>query len=524
MGELEDNRNIMSVFFTNLDDDVFCLTNLPEVIKGTLFSRYSRSTKSLRDLFMDEFLNHDELKFIKDHLGYESGVNIQKAEEFYQRILIGFGDDSVAELGGAHIALENISNLAAKAVEDSRIGISPLEKSSRYVRFDDKKNGKYKYYRDEKIMGSKYEQEYESVLDNLFDTYSEYIEPLMGYYAEKIDENLPERVRKATIRAKALDTIRGLLPAATLTNVGLYGNGRAFEYLLVKLNANQLKEMQILSDKMERELRKVIPAFVRRVKNEKYGGKHTEYLKETENEFGEFANKIEPKAAGKGARLIWWDKEYLNRILATIIFPYVNAGFEEILKWLENADDWEKSNIIDKYCMNRTNRRHKPGRAFEDVIYTFEIVADFGAYRDLQRHRILTQQRQILTTDLGFEIPIVLGELNIEKEYVDAMNRAKELYNKLKSEFRYESQYVVPFGYNVRWYITLNAREAYHLCELRSSRQGHPNYRRIAQQIYTKIREVSPEVAKWMKYVDMNDYEFERLEAEKKIEKRRVNG
>ncbi|MEM0473402.1 MAG: FAD-dependent thymidylate synthase, partial [Candidatus Aenigmatarchaeota archaeon] len=252
----EKEKAILKPFFTNLDKPVFVLVNMPDVVKGTLFSRYSRSPKSLRRLLLDEFIQNPEMHFneivsMDEKSHFEKFIATKKAEEFYDRVLIGYGDDSVAELAGVHIACEDVSQLlAAKALEDNRIGISPLEKSTRYVWFDQKDNGKYKYYRDPDIMSSGFDGLYEETMDFLFDTYSELIPPLTEFIQKKFPktDDVSDRAYQSATRAKVCDILRQLLPSSTLTNVGLFGNGRAFEYLLNKMYVSPLAEVRQLAE------------------------------------------------------------------------------------------------------------------------------------------------------------------------------------------------------------------------------------------------------------------------------------
>src|SRR5467141_3209310 len=264
---------VLARYFTNLDRPVFALRNLPEVVKGALFSRYSRTEKSLRRVLLDEFINEPDSGF--DALAASGAdrddmVAVRRAEEFYERVLVGYGDDSVAELAGAHFAVEQASTLAAKALEDSRIGISPLEKSTRYVRFDRRAvDGKYLYYRGSELTSP----DYEPAAEVLFETYSKLVEPATQAIRDHFPQEKGEtdRAWKAATRAKALDLLRGLLPAGTLTNLGLFGNGRAFEYLITKMAAHELPECQRLAGDLHRELDAVIPSFVKRALDERYG-------------------------------------------------------------------------------------------------------------------------------------------------------------------------------------------------------------------------------------------------------------
>jgi thymidylate synthase ThyX len=280
-----EERALLAPFVTDLDAPIFGLRNLPEVVKGALFSRYSRTDKSLRRILLDEFIQTPESGF--DTIvggarasGAEQLVAVQQAEAFYERVLVGYGDDSVAELGGAHLACEGVSNIAAKALEDSRIGISPLEKSTRYVVFNRKLTGRYRYLREQTIMESRHAARYEAALDRLFDCYSALLEPTIASVRAQTprDEGTSERAYNSATRAKACDLLRGLLPMAALTNVGLFGNGRAFEYVLTKLYAAPHPELHELAGSMQTALDLLIPSFVKRAKSPR-GQAHQDYLR-----------------------------------------------------------------------------------------------------------------------------------------------------------------------------------------------------------------------------------------------------
>jgi thymidylate synthase ThyX len=505
-------KELLEAFTTNLEDSVFGLINLPEVVKGALFSRYSRTNKSLRRILLDEFIDEN---FVVSENNF---INFKKAEEFYDRVLIGYGDDSVAELGGAHIACEGISNIAAKALEDSRIGISPLEKSTRYVAFNKKINGKYLYYPEPTIMASRHAQIYETTLDSLFDTYSQLIDPLSQWVKTQTpqDKETSDRAYKSATKAKTLDLLRGLLPMATLTNVGLFGNGRAFEYLLVKLQASPHQENQKLAIRMQRELDKMIPSFVKRAKSDR-GKKYVNYLKNTKKTLYRIPIFKSEDRESK-VKLIEYDRAAETKVVAAILYSHSNLAFDRVLEYVEKLSIQERIEIIKNYTGDRESRFHRPGRAFEETYYTFDILADIGAYRDLQRHRILTQEHQSYSVNHGYVIPPELESANLDNLYTEILDKTGEIIELIAQDFPNASQYLVPFAYRMRWKIKLNLREAYHFIELRSSRQGHSSYRSIAQEMYNQIKEIHPTLIEGMKFVDLNNYDLERLAAEQKLD------
>jgi thymidylate synthase ThyX len=538
----EQEGYLLQPFVTNLDRSVFGLRNLPEVVKGALFSRYSRSDKGLRHILLNEFIKAPEADFSSivgevANNNVDQLVAIQQAEAFYDRVLIGYGDDSVAELGGAHIACEGISNIAAKALEDSRLGISPLEKSTRYVPFDRKINGRYRYHRESSIMASSHAERYEKTLDHLFDTYTALIAPLLNWVQARTpkDTTTSERAYNNATRAKTLDLLRGLLPMATLTNVGLFGNGRAFEYLLVKLAASPHEEVRGLGISMQQELDQIIPSFVKRAKTER-GAQYARYLSTNCERTELLAQKLlgqvesarhspqrgEPPHGGglstSTVQLVEYDPDAEIKVVAAILYPHTDLTFEQIKEYVTGLSTTERVEIISTYVGERESRFHRPGRAFEETYYTFDVLADIGAYRDLHRHRVLTQERQHYSVRHGYEVPIELEAANLGESYRRALDYAAETTDLISLDLPDAAQYVVPFAYRMRWRIKLNLREVYHLVELRSSRQGHPSYRIIAQEMHRLLSAVHPALIANMHFVDLNDYALERLATEQRID------
>ncbi len=526
----KEEKGILKQYFTNTDTSVFCLINLPEVIKGTLFSRYSRSPKSVRRLFLDEFFLSEEVgNLFKKKAGtQDEKIDVTRAEDFYERILVGYGDDSIAELGGVHIAVENISNIVVKVIQDARIGISPLEKSSRYVFFDDKNDqGEYQYYRDPTIMKSVYGKRYVAFMDKLFTFYSKTVRDLFDYLMKTEDrpEGTSDFVFKASCRAKACDVVRYILPMSAYTNTGLYGNGRSFEYLLIKMLAHPLQEVRDTANQMNEELRKVIPAFVKRAANER-GGKYQSYLQKTQSDVLTSANKYashklhQPNSVENSVKLVHYEDNPLDKIISFILFSQGNDSLNVIEEKVEKLTEKQKANIIQSVSQYRENRHHKPPRALENTTYTFEIVSDIGSFRDLHRHRMLSQERQSYTTDIGYTIPEEIEKVNLKEEYVELMEEAHSLYFDIAKKYPHEAQYVVPFGYAIRYYFTVNLREVVHLTELRSISQGHPAYREIAQSIAKAVIENHPYFEPFLGFVDYESYSLERLQAFSKIEEK----
>ena len=527
----ESQIKILENYVTNTSSNIFVLRNLPEVIKGALFSRYSRSTLGLRSLLLKEFILNEEMAFLsiagknaeeKD----TQMVAIKKAQNFYDRILDGYGDDSIGELGGAHLAIENISMLAAKSLEDARIGASPLEKSTRYIYFDQKVNGEYLYYQEPIIMTSAYRDLYLETCNALFETYSKMVPPLTAMIEEKFprDHNISKVAYTASLRAKVLDCLRGLLPAATYTNMGVFGNGRFYETIIQKLNCHNLAEMQDVGKKMYQELEKVIPSFIRRSEpSHKHQATFSQFYEQMNAELKQFAeNHAKDVSSMKkpGIQLIHSDEDSCYKIGAALLFGQCKGSLQELEELCRKMPEEDLLLLLDTACNPRENRRHKSPRALEHASFTFEILADFGIYRDLHRHRMLTQERQLLTCDYGYFIPSEILGTDLEKDYINAMEKAKSAFDMIAKELPEEAQYVVPMAYNVHWYFHVNLRALQWLCELRSSPAGHPNYRFVAQEMARQVCDADPRLERFFKFVDFEGYELGRLGAEvRKVEK-----
>ena len=523
----ESQKKMLDRFVTNTTGNIFVLRNLPEVIKGALFSRYSRSILGLRTLLLKEFItNNDETSFETIVGASNSALEnpadqqlaIQKAQNFYDRILDGYGDDSIGELGGAHLAIENVSMLAAKIIEDGRIGGSPLEKSTRYIYFDQKVKGEYLFYREPVLMTSAFRDSYLETCNQLFDTYSRLIPPLTQQFEERFpkDPAVSQTAYAAATRAKVLDCLRGLLPAGTLTNMGIFGNGRFFEHTIHKLQCNDLAEVQDIGKRACEELAKVIPSFVRRSNSSHrthaaFENFHS--IMQAELQQASKHNSNFPKSEQKGplVKLIDFDPNSVYKVAAALIYPHTSHSLEELTEHCKSISEDDLNRILETVSSPRETRRHKSPRGLEHADFTFEIIADFGVYRDLHRHRILTQERQLLSCDHGYYIPAEILGTPLEKEYRDAMDLAKTTFDAMAKELPEEAQYVVPMAYNIRWYFHLNLRALQWITELRSAPAGHPNYRYVAQVLAKEVSNAIPAFERFFKFVDYSGYDLGRL-------------
>jgi thymidylate synthase ThyX len=523
----DEEADILRRYFTNLDGPVFALVNLPEVVKGALFARYSRSAKSLRRLFLDEFVN--ELDITGD-AGIDATVGLRRAEELYDRVFFEYGDDSVAQLGGVHLACEQASNLLTKVLEWGRL-MSYLEQSTRYIAYDTRIGGRYRYYRDPEMLRSSLGTRYVGDMDRMFDTYAELLPRLGDHFREqhpKADSD-SDFVYRQAIRAKAFDALRGILPAASLSNVGIYGTGQGYEQLLLRMRAHPLPEARAYSELMLTELRKVIPSFLKRVDRPDRGGAWSAYLETNRRAMDEVAERlfptdgIEPDPAPV-VRLVDFDPDGEVKLIAAMLYPSTHLPETQVEDLVRRLSAEDRLAVVRAYVGDRGNRRHKPGRALERTAYRFDVLADYGAFRDLQRHRMLTVEWQRLSPRHGYARPDAVDAAGARGDFDAAMERSADLHDALAGPFPDQAAYAVSLAYRVRFVLQLNAREAMHLIELRSEPQGHPAYRRVAQQMHEQIATGAGHhaVAEMMRFVNHSEAQLERLDGERRAEARRL--
>ena len=539
-------------FFTNLDKNVLSAKYLPSEVLGALASRYSRSTKGVRRLFFDEYIKpilepnlegakNAEIRqaevmkkelvtfvgYLHQHGGWEKVVNSRRARAFFEKWLAAYGDDSIAQMAGAHIFFENITNVATKILEDFRIGFAPLEKSTRYVLFDQKQAGRYLYFPEPDLLTSKFKADYIKNLNMLFGRYSRSIEPLTKYLKKLFpkERDQSDRAYQETIKAKACDVLRAYLPAATLTNVGFFGVGQSLEYVITKCYSHPLSEIRMLAKSAQAELKKVIPSLVGRATSLR-GRIYQRFVASTERQLESLAQKyahdeVSPRFDNQsGAQLVEWDIDAEDRIVASLLYKYSTLPYEEIKRKVSALPSAKKLEIIKQAVSKRKVRQHRLVRAFENTYYKFDIVTNFGAYRDLQRHRMMTQERQRLTTELGFDVPLDLKAAKLEKPYLDAAGKIDKLYRQIKKRYPDQAQYVVMMGNRIRWYQFQNLRELTWEAELRTGRQGHPDYRIIEHQKVEAVKKVHPILVKALKFVNYRVYNLARRESEKRIDRK----
>ena len=515
-----DEREFLTRYVSDPDGDVFALDRLPEVVKGALFARYSRYGGSLKRLLLDEFA--DDLR---------TDDSPARAEALYGRVFTEYGDDSVAQVGAAHVAIENVSNLLTKRLEWGRLA-SYLEQSTRYIPFDTKNDGAYRYHRPKELAGGPHEATFIQEMDAIFGLYSDAI-PAVRQFVEQAyppEPDVSPGVYARVAQAKTLDLPRGLLPAATTSNLGMFASGQAYENMLLRLRADDLAESHDVAGRLLRELRQVIPSFLTRVDREDRGVRWSAYLAQRRSEVRDLAASYLPTLAIEPSPLVALvdytpkDPREAEVVLATAaLYPHVNISEQQLHQLVDGWPDEQRQAVITAYIGERDNRRHRPGRGLERIWYRFDVLGDYGGFRDLQRHRMMTIEWQPLTTVHGYETPEELEHAGVSGLWHEALERSDALYQRIAVDHPAVAQYAVCFAYRVRYSMQMNARAAMQMLELRSTPQGHPQYRAVVQQMHMLIRNQAGHVAiaDAMQHVDHSSVALERLDAERAAEQRR---
>jgi thymidylate synthase ThyX len=518
------DRHFLKAFTSNPNGIVSVLRNLPAEITGALCSRASRAAGSLLDVLLKEYIypiiNGDDrslaseleetVQFLKEH-GFKHILNNQRAQAFYSKWLSQYGDDSIAQVTGTHVVVWGMSQVAMKFVEDQRVGLEPIEKSTRYVNFGSKVSGKYLYYVPKPDLERlDLLQQYTRTMDLLFDTYVALLPPFQEWLRKNFDE------KDSILEKKAFDTLRGLLPMATLGQVALRGNAQAFEYAINRTARHGLGELRWLSGELKRELDKEIPSLLLRVADEK-SGDYQSYLNERYRAVRALVGKAAPEPVTKPeVRLVEYDAGSESKILAGIIFQQTHVSWDQALARAKALNDTERRDLFERYLLKRTARWQKVGRAFENAYLRFEIVMDIGSYRDLHRHRMMTQERQRFSTLHGYGVPAELEQSGLAPQFHHALGEAQNLFEKIESHDPELAQYVVPLAYRMRFYQWQNFRQLFWETELRTVSQGHPDYRFIEQEKYRLVKEKFPLIASFM-LVDTNEYAIARRGTEEQI-------
>jgi len=532
-------------FFTNLDQSVYVpLIFSPELV-GALCSRTSRAAQDLRKIFLSEFIYtftkatrganetmeqfREKLDYGRELLNFISFLQFHpfsklfsnpRARAFYSTWLAQYGDDSIAQMAGLHLVYSGISQLAIKHLEDQRVGLAPIEKSTRYVNYSKKVAGHYMYYTDPTLIDQGWGAEYRKVMDGLFETYTALIPKLTSWLTEQFPEEKPSVVEK-----KSFDCLRGLLPMSTLSTVAFFGNGQAFEHMVNRCGAHSLGEIRWAGQRAMEELDKVVPSFLRRIQDPEKREtieRHQEYVAGKNRRVDKLARELEnSNLVDREIRvsLIEYDPTGEDKVLTGILYsaPSNHRSWSEILEQASKMTIGRKKEILDRYFKGREVKWQKVGRALENVYVRFEIVMNAGAWRDLHRHRMLTQQRQNFSCYHGYEVPPEVVQAGLESEYRDAIGPVEDLFAKVAPYNPELAQYITTMAHYVKFMQWENLRECFWEMELRTIPEGHPDYRHIEQAKFRLLEKVFPIITKFM-LINMGEYDFARRGQEERIQ------
>ncbi len=502
----ESGKKRLESIVTNTESSVYSFTDgIAPITVAAAMARLSRRGDDMRITLLDEFIDKDD-----------------KDGDLLRRVITAYGDDSVQQLVGQYVVVENASNLLTKKLEWGRLA-AYLEQSTRYIYFDQKDaEGRYRYYVptefDEKARDA-----YCRTLDKIFDIYSELVAKLTKHV--RTSSNTPKAEQdaawRAATKAQACDAIRPLLPVATKSTVGIFASGQALESLIMHLLSDEMQEARTVGQQILDEARKVMPAILERADKPDRGGATIAYRSETHEAVRELADEFLPdrhSAESDPVTLTQYSPRSELDIVADMLYEHSNLSLKEIKTEVAKWPYEKKMLVFTTYMGKRLNRRQKPGRALETIHYSWDLVCDYGIFRDLQRHRMVDDlEWQQLTPRYGYEVPKLVEDAGLADQFITCFDLSLDLYSALQAlGYELQAQYATLLGHRMRWKATMNAREMFHFTELRTSPQGHPGYRKLVGQMYEKLAEVHPLLAGAMKFVNQGeDAELTRLAAER---------
>jgi thymidylate synthase ThyX len=492
---------------TSTESNVYAFTdNISPVTIAAAMARLSRRGDDMRVTILDEF----------------SSSTAKKDEKLLQRVITAYGDDSVQQLVGQHVVVEGASNLLTKKLEWGRLA-SYLEQSTRYIFFDQKDEfGNYKYVVPSTIKGA-VKTKYVQYMDDLFDTYSSMVRELTDYVRanSKVAIGDQDMAWKGATRAQACDAIRPVLPVATKSTVGIFASGQALESLIMHLQSDELVESRETGDKLLQESRQVLSTFLERADKPDRGGAMVAYRANTRESVRKLADEMLPSAHSTENKSVdlnsYWPKNELD-LVPDMLYEFSDLSLRDLQNAVNSWNYDEKEKVYKTYMGERLNRRHKPGRALEKAHYSWDIICDYGIFRDLQRHRMVDDlEWQQLTPRYGYDVPELVEEAGLTEKFQSCFDKSLELHSYLISEeLENEAQYATLLGHKMRWKITYNARQAFHFHELRTTPHGHPGYRKLVKEMHDKLAEVHPILGESIKFVNKDeDPELSRLAAER---------
>ncbi len=490
----EQGLSYLSEIVTDPTGPVYAFTSSADpVLVAAAMARLSRSPLDLRINFLREF----------------AVAGPEQAEALFRRVITEFGDDSVKQLLSVSCVVENASNLLTKKLEWGRLA-AYLEQSTRYIYFDEKIDGMYRFYTP-RLVPSVYTT-YQSTMNGIFDSYSVMVRGITAYLRKKHTEPTDSKERQAwlnTTRATACDAVRAVLPAATTSTVAIVGSAQSIEKLIWFLSTQSLHESKETGTRLLTEVRKVAAPFFERTDMPERGGYMVTYDIDIQNAMREHGRRIRKLyvAQDHSVKLLdYWPHDE-QRLIAEMLFPYTDVSIEEIKKQIATWTVEKRMKVFQDYMGRRLNRRNKPGRAMEKMHYEWEIVGDYGTFRDLQRHRMVDMwEWQRLTPHVGYEVPSLVDEAGYGALFRLCFTEATRLYHYLCDQgYDDEAEYATLLGHKMRYRFMMNAREAFHLHEIRTGLDGHPGYRKIVLEMHRILSQVHPNIAQAMQFVNTRE-------------------
>jgi thymidylate kinase/thymidylate synthase ThyX len=503
----EAGKKYLSESVTNVEGNVYAFNEkMSPITIAAAMARLSRRADDMRVTILDEF----------------AGAATKKDEKLLQRVITAYGDDSVQQLVGQHVVVEGASNLLTKKLEWGRLA-AYLEQSTRYIYFDQKdESGTYKYYVPEHFDADT-KRAYVEIHDNIFDTYSAMVHALTEYV--RAESTVPKAERdvawQGATRAQACDAVRAVLPTSTKSTVGIFASGQALESLIMHLLADELPEARETGQKLLTECRKVLSTFLERADKPERGGAAIAYRSNTRAAVKKLADTMLPAThttEPKSVDLVdYWPKNELD-LVADMLYEHSNMSLRDIRAAVDTWTYEEKEQVFSAYMGERLNRRHKPERALEKAHYSWDLVCDYGIFRDLQRHRMVDDLAwQDLTPRYGYDVPELVEQAGLSEQFLHCFDMSLKLHSILVAAgYEKEAQYATLLGHKMRWKITYNARQAFHFNELRTTPHGHPGYRKLVREMHEVLSQKHPLLGAAMKFVNQDeDPELTRLAAER---------
>lgn len=511
----EKDKKILDYFFSNLDKSIFVAKNFHPEVWALMQGKYSRSKEGLRESFL-QLLKEDPQNFesLYEEINKTGGGKAtkhatEKAINFMEKWVLGYGHSSIAEGAVINMGLEGVSILATKVIEDNRLS-SFCEKSTRYVSFNNSS-----FYIDKDLGNSEYNLEVKELIDFLFKTYTELHEPVLDYVkrVSPLGNNIQAAWERACA-ARRFDAIRYLLPTCTKTSLGWTVNARELAHGISKMLSSPLKEINEIGEQIKSEASKVLPSLL------KFADKNNYYIK-TDNEMDDLAKTISVSSSGEEqVKIANGPEDGDNRLVTAILYKYKNQPYLDILNTVRQMSFEEKEKVVDGFLKNMGSHDN-PMRELEHLNFTFDLIIDYGAFRDLQRQRMCTQTNPIFTSDLGYDIPKDIVNAGCEAKYREAMEKAKQLYEKVRIKYPLQAQYILPLGFRKRFLVTMNLREVYYLIKLRTIPLAHESYRKVAYKIYELMKQNYPLLSKYI-VCNYSQEDLGRLKAEESTEKRKT--